>query len=314
MSDTGERLQKVLAAAGLGSRRKIESWIEEGRLQINGEPARLGDRITSNDKVQLDGRLLRTEQLSKSPLRVIAYHKPEGQVCTRSDTEGRKTLFEFLPRLSNGRWITVGRLDINTSGLILCTTDGELANRLMHPSQKIDREYAVRVLGEVTPEMLTSLRAGIELEDGPARFSDIVDAGGKGANHWYHVVLQEGRKREVRRLWESLGVKVSRLMRVRYGPIILTNKLRPGKWIEIENEGLNDLLKLAGMEMPVSEPTSGRHANIEKGRVEKRKPDARNSEKKKAGKRDSKSLIKKGPARGFPKGKPSRGNRKTRPT
>lgn len=235
----------------------------------------------------MDGRLLRTEQLSKSPLRVIAYHKPEGQVCTRSDTEGRKTLFEFLPRLSNGRWITVGRLDINTSGLILCTTEGELANRLMHPSQKIDREYAVRVLGEVTPEMLTSLRTGIELEDGPARFSDIVDTGGKGANHWYHVVLQEGRKREVRRLWESLGVKVSRLMRVRYGPIILTNKLRPGKWIELENDDINALLQLAGMEEQVAEQVTRSSARSDKSKLEKRK-----SNKKVIGKKVGKSPIK----------------------
>lgn len=312
MSDTGERLQKVLAAAGLGSRRKIESWIKEGRLQINGEIARLGDRVTPKDRVQLDGNLLRTAQLEKSPLRVIAYHKPEGQVCTRSDTEGRKTMFEFLPRLSNGRWITVGRLDINTSGLILCTTEGELANRLMHPSKKIDREYAVRVLGEVTPEMLTSLRTGVELEDGPARFSDIVDTGGKGANHWYHVVLQEGRKREVRRLWESQGVKVSRLMRVRYGPIMLTNKLRPGKWIEIENEGLNDLLQLAGMEMPISEPIPRRPANVEKRKIEKRKPATRSVSKKKTGKK-----VSKGPAKGsairLVKGKPSRAKRKTHP-
>ncbi|MCK4950568.1 MAG: pseudouridine synthase [Gammaproteobacteria bacterium] len=298
MSDTGERLQKVLAAAGLGSRRKIESWIKEGRLQVNGELAKLGDRVTSKDKVQLDGRLLRTEQLSKSPLRVIAYHKPEGQVCTRSDTEGRKTLFEFLPRLSNGRWITVGRLDINTSGLILCTTDGELANRLMHPSQKIDREYAVRVLGEVTPEMLASLRAGVELEDGPAHFSDIVDAGGKGANHWYHVVLQEGRKREVRRLWESLGIKVSRLMRVRYGPIILTNKLRPAKWIELENGDINALLQLAGMEAQVSDQVSRNSAGMEKRKFVKKKRIGKS-----AGKRSVKS-----PA----KSKVSPGKRKTR--
>lgn len=253
MSDAGERLQKVLAAAGFGSRRKIEAWIKEGRLKINGELATLGDRVTQQDKISLDGRLLRSAQLTKSPRRVIAYHKPEGQVCTRSDTEGRRTLFESLPKLSAGRWVTVGRLDINTSGLILCTTDGELANRLMHPSLKVDREYAVRVLGEVTNEMLGNLRSGVELEDGPGRFNDIVDAGGKGANHWYHVVLQEGRKREVRRLWESQGVKVSRLIRVRYGPVILTNKIRTGKWIELAEDDVKQLLQMAGMEADVSE-------------------------------------------------------------
>lgn len=257
-NEVGERLQKVLAAAGFGSRRQVETWIKEGRLQINGKRAALGDRVTAQDKVQLDGRLLRSAQLAKSHRRVIAYHKPEGQVCTRSDTEGRKTLFESLPKLSNGRWVSVGRLDINTSGLILCTTDGELANRLMHPSRKVDREYAVRVLGEVTAEMLGQMRSGVELEDGTACFTDIVDTGGKGANHWYHVVLQEGRKREVRRLWESQGVKVSRLIRVRYGPIILTKKLRPGKWMELEKEDVNYLLQMAGMEEQADEEVAGR--------------------------------------------------------
>lgn len=258
-NEVGERLQKVLAAAGFGSRRKIETWIKEGRLKINGELATLGDRVTAQDKVYLDGRLLRSAQLTKSPRKVIAYHKPEGQVCTRSDTEGRKTLFESLPKLSNGRWVTVGRLDINTSGIILCTTDGELANRLMHPSLCVDREYAVRVLGEVSDVMLKNLRSGVELEDGPARFNDIVDTGGKGANHWYHVVLQEGRKREVRRLWESQGVKVSRLIRVRYGPIILTKKLRTGKWMELDEEDVKQLLQMAGMEVEVGEEAVKSH-------------------------------------------------------
>lgn len=270
VSVSGERLQKVLAAAGFGSRRQIESWIKEGRLKINGELATLGDRITEKDKIQLDGRLLRSTQLTKSPRKVIAYHKPEGQVCTRSDTEGRRTLFESLPKLSNGRWVTVGRLDINTSGLILCTTDGELANRLMHPSLCIDREYAVRVLGEVTDEMLKNLRNGVELKDGPARFNDIVNAGGKGANHWYHVVLQEGRKREVRRLWESQGVKVSRLIRVRYGPVFLTKKIRPGKWIALEEAEISQLLQMAGIEIEVSEEILERNEKSERKSYHKR--------------------------------------------
>lgn len=287
-ADSGERLQKVLAAAGLGSRRQIELWIKEGRLQVNGKLAKLGDRVTEHDKVQLDGRMLRTAQLVTPSRRVIAYHKPEGQVCTRSDTEGRKTLFQYLPKLSNGRWITIGRLDINTSGLILCTTDGELANRLMHPSQMVDREYAVRVLGEVTSEILERLRSGVQLEDGPARFTDIADAGGKGANHWYHVVIQEGRKREVRRLWESQRLKVSRLMRVRYGPILLVKKLRPSKWIELDDVDVNQLLELVGMEVPAKDEAvsrTGKPDSKKPGRQPGRsstKNSSRNSNKKKA--------------------------------
>ncbi len=239
-----EKLQKVLARAGLGSRRQIEGWIAEGRISINDKPAKLGDRIDLTAKITIDNRavFLRPEQSAKQ--RVIIYHKPEGEVCTRSDPEGRPTVFANLPGLRNQRWIAIGRLDISTSGLLLFTTDGELANNLMHPSSEIEREYAVRVLGKVDPVMIKQLLAGVQLEDGMAAFSDIKDAGGTGVNHWYHVILKEGRNREVRRLWETQGVKVSRLIRVRFGNIQLPRLLRPGRSQTLTPEELDELISL----------------------------------------------------------------------
>lgn len=243
-----EKLQKVLARAGYGSRREIETWISEGRITVNKQTAKLGDRVTEHDAILIDGHPPQAHRLAGPKRRVLAYYKPEGEVCTRTDEQGRSTIFERLPKLRNGRWIAVGRLDINTTGLILLTTDGELANRLMHPSSEIEREYAVRVLGQVTQEMLQKLKHGVMLEDGMAHFDTIQDAGGEGANHWYHVVLKEGRNREVRRLWESLGVKISRLTRVRYGPIPLSRRLRIGQWQELEREEVQQLLQLTGLE------------------------------------------------------------------
>ena len=241
-----EKIQKVLARAGYGSRREIERWIEQGRIKINGSLATLGDRITANDHVLLDGKPLR--KLQHLPrLRVIAYHKPEGEVCTRHDPEGRTTIYEHLPHLQNGRWISVGRLDLNTSGLLLLTTDGELANRLMHPSREIEREYAVRVLGEVSNNTLQQLQNGVELDDGPAHFERILDAGGQGRNHWYHVTLKEGRNREVRRMWEAFDLTVSRLLRIRFAFIELQRSLRPGKWRDLTDKEVSRLLELAGM-------------------------------------------------------------------
>lgn len=234
---SSEKIQKVLAHAGLGSRRQIETWIKEGRIIVNGEVAQLGARITKKDTVLVDGERFHFPE-SKEQTRLIMYHKPVGEICTRSDPEGRPTVFSHLPKLSVGRWIGVGRLDFNTSGLMLFTNDGELANRLMHPSSGFAREYAVRVLGKVTSEMLQRLVKGVMLEDGKARFEDIVDSGGRGANHWYHVVVMEGRTRLVRRLWESQGVQVSRLKRVRFGPIFLDAKLRQGEWAELDPEKL----------------------------------------------------------------------------
>lgn len=250
-----ERLHKLLASAGFGSRREIERWIEEGRVSVNGVVAKRGDSATDQDEISIDGRRLPSRQISAPPRRVIAYYKPEGEITTRNDPEGRPTIFENLPRITQGRWITVGRLDINTSGLLLLTTDGELANRLMHPTHAVQREYAARVLGEVDAEILKLLLRGVQLEDGPARFESITDAGGPGANHWYHVTLSEGRNREVRRLWETQGVKVSRLIRVRYGPITLPRRLRPGRWQELTPEELSALLEMVGL--PAEAPKAG---------------------------------------------------------
>lgn len=240
-----EKLQKLLARSGHGSRREAETWIEAGRVKVNGKAAKLGDRVGPHDRVELDGRAVRRPQAPRR--RVLAYHKPAGEICTRSDPEGRPTIFERLPRLRSERWVAVGRLDLNTSGLLLVTTDGELAHRLMHPSSGIEREYAVRVLGQADPETLQRLCEPVELEDGPARFDSVIDAGGQGANHWYHVTLSEGRKREVRRLWESQGFTVSRLHRVRFGPIQLRRGLRSGRWEELSPAEVERLRQAAGL-------------------------------------------------------------------
>lgn len=244
----GEKLQKVLARLGLASRREIESWIGEGRVKVNGVVATLGQRVDGRDAIALDGRLLKREEITASVRRVLIYNKPDGEICTRDDPEGRPTVFERLPRPKEGRWINIGRLDINTTGLLLFTTDGELANRLMHPSYQMDREYAVRVRGEVTEEMLEKLKTGVMLEDGPARFTDIKEApGGEGFNHWYHCVVMEGRNREVRRLWESQGLVVSRLKRVRFGPVFLTSELTMGRWREMDQREVDILSAEVGL-------------------------------------------------------------------
>lgn len=247
VNEPAERLQKVLAELGLGSRRVIEGWISEGRIRVNGQLAKLGDRVTSADRVRLDGHEVRRPRRRDATLEIIAYHKPEGELVTRKDPEERPTVFRRLPRPRAGRWIAVGRLDINTSGLILFTTDGDLANRLMHPSREVEREYAVRILGDVPIGTLERLTQGIELEDGPARFDRVEERGGSGANRWYHVVLREGRNREVRRLWEAAGCQVSRLIRVRYGTVELGRRLFPGVWRPLTEEERDALLALAGL-------------------------------------------------------------------
>ena len=240
----GERLQKILARAGYGSRRELEEWIKQGSVKLNDKTAELGDRYMPGDKLKVKGKLVPGSRLKKKDTRVLMYHKPVGEVTTRSDPEGRKTVFENLPKLAGGRWIAVGRLDISTSGLLLFTTDGTLANNLMHPSQEVEREYAVRVLGDVSKETLKALKDGVLLEDGPAKFDSIIDKGGEGANHWYHVVLHEGRNREVRRLWESQGVRVSRLMRVRYGPLSIPRTVRPGKFQDLTDREVSQLFSM----------------------------------------------------------------------
>ncbi|HLD68517.1 MAG TPA: pseudouridine synthase [Pseudomonas sp.] len=245
----GEKLQKVLARIGLGSRRDVETWIGEGRVKVNGSVATLGQRVDLHDAIAVDGRLLKREEEAETVRRVLIYNKPDGEICTRDDPEGRPTVFDRLPRPKDGRWINIGRLDINTTGLLMFTTDGELANRLMHPSYQMDREYAVRVRGEVDEEMLERLKTGVVLEDGPARFTDIKEApGGEGFNHWYHCVVMEGRNREVRRLWESQGLVVSRLKRVRFGPVFLTSDLTMGRWREMSQGEVDILAAEVGLE------------------------------------------------------------------
>lgn len=242
----------MLARGGIASRREIESWIQEGRLRINGVQAQLGDRLKPGDRLQLNGRIVHWEKYAEQAPRVLAYHKPAGEVVTRRDPEGRPTIFTQLPKLPVGRWIAVGRLDINTQGLLLVTNHGELANRLMHPSTEIEREYAVRILGTVDDDMLERLKQGVELEDGKAHFGDITFSGGEGVNKWYHVTVKEGRNRLVRRLWESQGVTVSRLIRVRYGPTLLPEGLKAQKFHELDAEELQTLLEFAGLQ--ASEP------------------------------------------------------------
>ena len=243
-----EKLQKVLARAGHGSRREMEAWIAAGRVSIDGEIATIGDRVEAEAQVRIDGRLVSLKSADDVVCRVLAYHKPEGEICSRKDPEGRPTVFDRLPKVRDGRWVAVGRLDINTSGLLLFTSDGDLANRLMHPSNEVEREYAVRTFGEVTDGNIQKLRTGVMLEDGPANFDKIKAAGGEGINTWWHVTLKEGRNREVRRLWESQEVQVSRLIRVRYGMVELPKTLPRGGWVELPLEQVNYLRQLAGLE------------------------------------------------------------------
>jgi 23S rRNA pseudouridine2605 synthase len=274
-----EKIQKVLARAGFGSRRQIEQWIADGRIRVNRQTATLGDRIDAGDAVELDGKVVSAQRLYASQRRVIMYHKDIGTVCTRSDPEGRTTVFGDFPKLRDGRWILVGRLDITTTGLLLITTDGELANRLMHPSYELDREYLVRVLGAVNPAMLERLLQGVELEDGTAQFESIVDMGGEGANHWYKVVIKEGRNREVRRLWESQGIQVSRLSRVRFGPILLPKSLRRGHWRDLDDRQISALCERVGLShTPAANAktkTKGQHSKNPWAQAEKRKPSRR---------------------------------------
>ena len=227
-----ERLQKILATAGMGSRRALEKRIKNGDVRVNNTVALIGQLANAGDQITIDDKDWKVVITGDSQ-RNLVYNKPTGEVTTRSDPQGRKTVFDSLPGIQGARWIAVGRLDINTSGLLLMTTDGELAHAMMHPSNQVDREYACRIFGEVTPEQLKNLKDGVVLDDGPAKFSDIVSSGGSEGNHWFHVTILEGRNREVRRLWASQGLTVSRLKRVRYGAVFLPKRLHMGDWSEL---------------------------------------------------------------------------------
>ncbi len=242
-----ERVQKALARMGFASRREIERWITDGKIRINGEVAEPGAHVKEGDWVQFNDKRIIIRP-AKEEVKVLIYNKPVGEVCTRKDEKNRPTVFKKLPKLSNARWVGIGRLDINTSGLLLFTNHGELANRLMHPSQEVEREYATRVIGDVTQQKLQQLLKGVELDDGPASFDSIVDAGGEGKNHWYHVVLREGRNREVRRLWEAVDVTVSRLIRLRYGSVQLPRDLRPSKSRELEPAMVKEMMQAVGLD------------------------------------------------------------------
>ena len=260
VEDKGQKLQKVLANLGLGSRRMMEHWIEEGRVTVDGSVATLGDRVHAGQALRLDGKPLEVDAAEQ--VRVLLYHKPVREVCSRDDPEGRKTVFERLPKLKSGRWISVGRLDFNTSGVLLFTTDGALANALMHPSSAIEREYLVRVMGRVDEPMLERLKESVELDDGPARFSDIQEGGGDGINRFFYVVLMEGRNREIRRLWESQGTTVSRLKRVRYGEVFLPSKLKKGQWLELPQRDVDVIYQMAGL--PTKEVASLSKKDLER--------------------------------------------------
>ncbi|MDQ5889292.1 MAG: hypothetical protein RL210_639 [Pseudomonadota bacterium] len=241
------RLQKILALTGLGSRRDMEEAISAGRVEVNGKVAALGDKVAYGDRVRLDGKNVALKWPDRLP-RVILYHKQEGEIVSRDDPEGRVSVFARLPKVSSSRWIAIGRLDFNTSGLLIFTTSGELANVMMHPRFEVEREYAVRVLGELTDEQMKLLTKGIELEDGVAQFNYISDEGGEGSNRWYRVILREGRNREVRRMFEHFGLTVSRLMRVRFGPVSLPGRLKRGNWTELEPQDVQKLLRWAKVE------------------------------------------------------------------
>jgi 23S rRNA pseudouridine2605 synthase len=279
-----EKLQKVLATEGMGSRRGLEKEISLGRVKVNGKQAKLGDRVVEGDRVEYQDRRVRVQLSSDEDLRVILYNKPEGQICTRKDPEGRPSVYDFLPNLAGGRWISVGRLDINTSGLLLFTNNGNLANKLMHPSSSIDREYLVRIFGKMDGDKIRTLVKGVELEDGPARFTDITASKNNedddALHHWFYCVVMEGRNREVRRLWESVGVQISRLKRVRYGNVFIPSHVRSGQWQELSYKEIKELHETAGMKPPRRPQVNQRVEDTRQRHVDKlRARAAKNSQK-----------------------------------
>jgi 23S rRNA pseudouridine2605 synthase len=281
--DDAPKLHKVLAEAGLGSRRDMEDLIIAGRVSVNGEPAHIGQRILPADMVRINGKLIQ-RKVSKRPPRVLVYHKPAGEIVSNNDPEGRPSVFDRLPNMKAAKWLAVGRLDFNTEGLLLFTTSGDLANRLMHPRYGIDREYAVRTLGELEEGMRQKLLSGVELEDGTAQFSKIADGGGEGINKWYRVTIGEGRNREVRRMFEAIGLTVSRLIRTRYGSMILPRGLKRGRWEELDEHAVRDLLGISGLDKaapqnqnsksrgdhPERQAGGERNGNYEKGPAQRR--------------------------------------------
>jgi 23S rRNA pseudouridine2605 synthase len=306
-----ERIQKVMAQAGFGSRRQIESWVKEGRITVDGKTAEIGQLITREQRFTLNGKPIRLRP--KAPTRVLILNKPEGTICSRNDPEHSKTVFELLPRTKHDRWVLVGRLDINTSGLLLATNNGELANRLMHPSSEIEREYAVRVLGEATPEQLQQLLDGIELEDGPAAFLSISDAEGTGSNRWYHVVLKEGRNREVRRLWDAVGLKVSRLIRIRYGMIGLPRLLR-GQYKDLPEKQITQLMQSVGMRNKPEKPSPRDRSSSHRGATEQkgRKKSDKTRDDRRGGNKGRRKESSRDDSRSSPYGKSNRSKKTSR--
>lgn len=243
---TTERLQKILSQAGFGSRREMEGWIAAGMVCVNGVVAKVGDSAGPEDSIIVKGKLIDNPLKNRSKTRILLYHKPVGEISSRNDPNHNKTVFDKLPYLKQGRWVQVGRLDINTSGLLVFTNNGELANRLMHPKYGLEREYAVRVRGQVSPEMIKALLSGVELDDGTAKFQRIEFRGGEASNAWYHVILTEGRNREVRRLWQSQGLDVSRLIRIRYGRLTMPRSLARGDFVEMSIKDVEQFLRELG--------------------------------------------------------------------
>jgi 23S rRNA pseudouridine2605 synthase len=246
-----DKLQKLLAHAGLGSRREIETWISDGRITVNGKRAKLGDRAISQDRILVDGNLIHLAKVADQAIRALIYHKPEGEICTRKDPQGRPTIFENLPSIPGGRWVSVGRLDLNTSGLIILTNNGDLANRLMHPSTGVEREYLVRIRGQASDATIEKLtRTGVDIDGQKAKFESVTigDLAQEGTNHWYRVIIREGRYREVRKMWDSVGHTVSRLKRIRYGTVKLTRDLKRGQNVKMAPKQLERLVTSAGLD------------------------------------------------------------------
>lgn len=261
-----EKLQKILANAGLGSRREIEKWISAGRVSVNGSISELGERATDKDTIRVDGRVIKIKPSDEVYTRILAYHKPLDEVSTQKDPEDRPTVFDSLPRTSFGRWVSIGRLDINTTGLLLFTNNGELAHRLMHPSYQVERKYAVRIHGQVTDEMIENLKTGVLIDGDMCQFNYIQLGGGDGSNQWYEVGLSEGKNREVRKLWVSQGVDVSRLIRIQYGPVELPKSLSRGRWRDLDEEQIKQVADLVELEVQARrsqpKPKSSKRKNI----------------------------------------------------